>query len=515
MSVGIVGYGVYVPRQRIATEEIVKVRESKRKDLNELIEKIRYGLLLKNKAIADFSEDTITMATEAAENAVLMAGIDPSVIGSVTVGTESKPYAVGSTARHAASFIGVKSNVYVTDLEGACNAGMQGLEIIKDQILSGEIEYGLAIGSDVAQAPEGDPLEYACGAGAAAFILGKKDTLAIIKDMAPYSSLTMDFWRREESPVPKHFGKTTVEAYITHVIGAIINLLRKNRNLTLSNFDHITFHQPSGYMPLKTCKTLLNPASLISDKELAERVKLTQEDIEKKVTPWLKVLEVGNTYAASTLIGLASILDKANPGDNILAVSYGSGAYSIATWIKVEDKIKEKVGVVPTVDDYINRRKELNFQKYKENIKERLARIKRRLIYPRIIGEIQPLEKEAIEVTLCDGCKRIYYPPREKCLEFECKGPVMNKIFPRRALLKSFRKLTSKERFTLNYSIIKDEKVLLVDCDLEELKENMELELIIRRLDYEGEDGLIIYGPTYRPAFRRIVYPYQPLFIRV
>jgi len=508
MVVGIVGYGVYIPRQRILTEEIVKVRESKRKDLNELLEKIRYGLLLKNKAIADFSEDTITMATEAAENAVLMAGIEPSMIGSVTVGTESKPYAVGSTARHAASFIGVKSNVYVSDLEGACNAGMQGLEIIKAQVLSGEIEYGLAIGSDVAQAPEGDPLEYACGSGAAAFILGKKDVLATIKDTAPYSSLTMDFWRREGSPVPKHFGKTTVEAYITHVIGAITNLLRRNRSLTLSSFDHITFHQPSGYMPLKTCRTLLNPSSLISDNDLAERIKLTQEDIEKKVMPWLKVLEIGNTYAASTLIGLASILDKANPGDNILAVSYGSGAYAIAAWIKVEDKIKEKVGIVPTVEDYINRRKEINFQKYKENIKERLSWIKRRLIYPKIIGEIQSIGKEAIEATLCDGCKRIYYPPREKCLEYECQGPIMNKSFPRRAVLKSFRKLSPKEKFTPNYSIIREGKVLLVDCELEELKENMELELVIRRLDYEGKDGLIIYGPTYRPAFRQAPYPY-------
>jgi hydroxymethylglutaryl-CoA synthase len=508
MTVGIVGYGVYIPRQRIPTEEIVKVRESKRKDLNELLEKIRYGLLLKNKAIADFSEDTITMAAEAAENAVLMAGVSPSMIRSVTVGTESKPYAVGSTARHAASFIGVESNVYVNDLEGACNAGMQGLEIIKDQILSGEIEYGLAIGSDVAQAPEGDPLEYACGSGAAAFILGKKDVIATIKDTAPYSSLTMDFWRREGSPVPKHFGKTTVEAYITHVIGAIINLLKKNRNLTLSSFNHITFHQPSGYMPLKTCKTLLNPSSLISDNDLAERIKLTQDDIEKKVTPWLKVLEIGNTYAASTLIGLASILDKANPGDNILAVSYGSGAYSIAAWIKVEDKIKEKIGIVPTVEDYINRRKEINFQKYKERMKELLNRAKRKTIYSRIIGEIQPLGKEVIEATLCDGCKRIYYPPRDKCLEYECQGPAMNKTFPRKALLKSFRELSSKEKFTSNYSIIRDDKVLLVDCDLEELKMDLELELVIRKLDYEGKDGLIIYGPAYRPAFRKATYPY-------
>ncbi|HID16888.1 TPA: hydroxymethylglutaryl-CoA synthase [Candidatus Bathyarchaeota archaeon] len=508
MKIGIVGYGVYIPRQRIATEKIVRIREKRRKDLKEFIEKVRYGLLLRYKAIADPSEDTVTMAIEAAENAVLMAGIEPSKIGSVTVGTESKPYAVGSTARHVASFIGAKYNVYVSDLEGACNSGMQGLEFIKAQVASGDVEYGLAIGSDVAQAPEGDPLEYAAGAGAGAFIIGKGDVIATIEDVATYSSLMMDFWRREGSPVPKHFGKTTVEAYIKHVVGAIINLLKKRPKLSLNEFDQITFHQPSGYVPLKTCKSLIDPRPpLVTEGDVAERIKLTMDEIEEKVKPWLKVLDVGNTYAASTMIGLASILDSANPGDNILAVSYGSGAYSIATWIKVGEKIKEKVGLVPTVEDYIKRRKEISFQVYKAYLKERLH-FRKRLLRPKVIGEIEPVGKEAIELILCDGCKRMYYPSVEKCLQYDCEGPAIVKSFPRRARLKSFNKALSKGS-TQIYDILREGRVPLVDCDFEELKEGMDLELVIRRLNYEGTDGLILYGPSYRPAFRKTIYPYK------
>lgn len=508
VKIGIVGYGVYIPKQRIATEEVVKARGKRRKDLKELIEKVKYGLLLRYKAIADPSEDTITMATEAAENAVLMAGIDPSEIGSVTVGTESKPYAVGSTARHVASFIGAKHNVYVSDLEGACNSGMQGLEFIRAQVASGDVEYGLAIGSDVAQAPEGDPLEYAAGAGAGAFIIGKKDIIATIEDTATYSSLMMDFWRREGSPVPKHFGKTTVEAYIKHVVGAIVSLLKRHPKLSLNDFDQITFHQPSGYVPLKTCKSLLDPRPpLVPDGDVAERIKLTMDEIEEKVKPWLKVLDVGNTYAASTMIGLASILDKANPGDNILAVSYGSGAYSIAAWIKVEKKIKEKVGIVPTVEDYIKRRKDVSFYVYNSYLKERFH-FKKRLLRPKVIGEIEPAGKETIELTFCDGCRRIYYPPVEKCLQYDCQGPATVKSFPRRAKLRSFNRNPPK-RPAQNYDVLREGKVPLVDCDLEELNEGMELELVIRRLDYEGNDGLIIYGPSYRPAFRKAIYPYK------
>jgi 3-hydroxy-3-methylglutaryl CoA synthase len=113
-GVGIVGYGVYIPWERIETEKIVRERERKRgKELEKVLEKVRHGLLLREKALAGHTEDTITIATEAAENAVRMAGISPDEIGSVTAGSESKPYAVGTIARHVASFIGMGQNVFV------------------------------------------------------------------------------------------------------------------------------------------------------------------------------------------------------------------------------------------------------------------------------------------------------------------------------------------------------------------------------------------------------------------
>src|SRR6266705_1033667 len=269
-GVGIVGYGVYIPWERIETEKIVRERERKRgKELEKVLEKVRHGLLLKEKALAGHTEDTITIATEAAENAVRMAGISP------------------------------------------------------DEIRSGRIKYGLAIGADVAQAERGDPLEYSCGAGAGAYVLGRTDVIATIEDIAPFSSLFMDFWRRDQAAVPSHFGRTTVEAYKSHVIGAIANHFRKHPDLSLSEFDAITFHQPSGYLPMKTCAALTeDKIPYVEDESIAERMRLTEQDIEKKVKPWLKVLDTGNTYAASTLISLASVFDNSKPGDQVLAVSY-------------------------------------------------------------------------------------------------------------------------------------------------------------------------------------------------
>jgi hydroxymethylglutaryl-CoA synthase len=509
-KVGIIGYGVYIPVQRIKSEAIVRAREKKRKDLPDFLDKVKNGLLLHEKSVASLSEDSITIATEAALNAVEMAGVNPSKIETVAVGSESKPYAVGTIARHVASFLGIGNNVYVADLEGACNSGMQSNTFVESQIVSGRINYGLAIGTDVAQAPVGDPLEYACGAGAGAFLLGRGHPVASIVDTAAYSSLTLDFWRRDGAAVPSHFGRTTVEAYLSHVIGAIESLLLKHPELSLMDFDYITFHQPSGYMPMKTCKILSQPTiDMLEHPELENRIRLTPEFFDEKVRPWLRVLDTGNTYAASTLISTCSILDHAKPGENVLAVSYGSGAYTIATWLQVEDAILQRRGRTPAVRDYVNRKRELDIIAYDRLMKFKNGVVRQRLAAPRIIGEIETYNGEMFTFTLCNGCERVFYPSRERCLEFDCKGPLEQHTLPKNARLLSARRLTLRDRLLSNFDLLKQGKVLIVDATLDELKAGTELESMIRRLGNEGKSGLILYGPAYRPSFRSKVIEKQ------
>ena len=503
--VGILGYGAYVPRQRIQSELIVREREASREDLPDFLEKVKNGLLLREKAVAGITEDSITIATEAAQNAVDMARIDPAQIETVAVGSESKPYAVGTIARHVASFLGMGNHVYVADLEGACNSGMQSNAFVESQILSGRIKYGLAIGTDVAQAPEGDPLEYASGAAAGAFLLGRGDPVATIEDTAAYSSLTLDFWRRDGIKVPSHFGRTTVEAYIKHVIGAIERLLVKHPEISLQDFDYITFHQPSGYMPMKTCKTLTQQEiPLLEHPEVEDRIRLTPEFIEQRIRPWLRVLGTGSPYAAATLVATCDILDHAKPGEDVLAVSYGSGAYTIATWLHVEDAILRKRGRTPTVRDYLNRRRDISLDSYRRLLRFKQHSLRSKLEIPRIVAEIEPYNGQTLTYTLCNGCHRVFYPARDRCLEFDCKGPVEQRTIPRIGRLLSVDRPSVRERFIPTFELLKEGKVLIVDAAASELVPGMELESVIRRLDDEGRAGLIIYGPVYRPAFMSI-----------
>ncbi|MEM3021971.1 MAG: hypothetical protein QW645_00360, partial [Candidatus Bathyarchaeia archaeon] len=141
---------------------------------------------------------------------------------------------------------------------------------------------------------------------------------------------------------------------------------------------------------------------------------------------------------------------------------------------------------------------------YKDMVREKLKAVKRRIEFPRIVGELEPIGNDSLEVTACDGCRRIYLPPREKCLQYDCKGPLVKFRFPRLAKLRSYEVLELRGRTRHNYGIIREGGAILVDCKPKELKAGMEVEAAIRRLYCQGREGLIIYGPCYRPAFRSL-----------
>ena len=75
------------------------------------------------------------------------------------------------------------------------------------------------------------------------------------------------------------------------------------------------------------------------------------------------VTKIGNTYSASTLLGLAAVLDQARPGERILAVSYGSGAGSDAISLLVRDTIEEKRNSSKVLD-YVNKKIIIDYSTY-------------------------------------------------------------------------------------------------------------------------------------------------------
>lgn len=331
---GIVGYGSYIPKYRIAATEIARVW----KDGNG-------GVPIKEKAVPGPDEDTLTISLEAARNALARAQINPQEIGAVWVGSESHPYAVKPTSTILAEAIGATPHTEAADWQFACKAGTETVQAGIGFVAGGMAHYALGIGADTAQGRPGDALEYTAAAGGAAYIIGPAaESLAIFEASYSYVTDTPDFWRRPTTHYPSHGQRFTGEpAYFHHVMAAGETLMSE-LGRTAKDFDYVVLHQPNKKFPERMA-AMLGFAK------------------EQWVTGLLSPV-VGNTYAGASLLGLTAVLDIAQPGHKILVISFGSGAGSDAFAITVTDKIVGKQRLAPTTQDYINRRVEIDYATY-------------------------------------------------------------------------------------------------------------------------------------------------------
>jgi len=332
--VGIVGYGAYVPRYRLPATEVSRIWTDG-----------KGGIPIKEKAVPGLDEDVVTMSIEAARNALGRAGIDPTEIRAVWVGSESHPYAVKPTSTLVAEAIGAVPNVQAADWEFACKAGTEAMVAAIGFVGSQMAHYAMAVGMDTAQGKPGDALEYTAGAGGAAYLLGPaEESLAVIDHTYSFVTDTPDFWRRAYQKYPEHGQRFTGDpAYFKHIYEAGSALLEAT-GTTPEDYKYAVFHQPNTKFPQR----------------VGAMLGFSKEQIEAG----LLVPVIGNTYAGSAIIGLTAVLDVAEPGDRIMMVSFGSGAGSDAFAITVTDAILERRNQAPRTQDYIARRTEIDYATY-------------------------------------------------------------------------------------------------------------------------------------------------------
>jgi hydroxymethylglutaryl-CoA synthase len=333
-SVGIVGYGAYVPRYRLPGSEVTRVWTN---GLG--------GSPVKEKAVAGLDEDVTTMSIEAARNAIARAAIDPLLIRAVWVGSESHPYAVKPTSTIVAESIGTSANIQAADWEFACKAGTEAVQASIGIVGSGMGQYTLSIGMDTAQGRPGDALEYTAASGGAAFLIGPADeSVAIYQGSYSFVTDTPDFWRRSGETYPSHGDRFTGEpAYFNHTISSASKLMEL-MGTTAADYTYAVFHQPNVKFPTRAAQMLgFN---------------------DEQIKPGLLAGEIGNVYSGSCMAGLTAVLDIAKAGDRILMVSYGSGAGSDAFDLIVTERIEQARHRAPTTRDYINRRTVIDYATY-------------------------------------------------------------------------------------------------------------------------------------------------------
>ena len=328
--IGIISYGFYLPIWRITIKEIASVWGK-----NYL--EIEKSLRVREKTVASVDEDSLTMAFESASLALKNFSDKKDKIKFVFFGSETSPYAVNPASTILAEFLGLKNDYLGGDHQFACKASTGALVSALGLIKGNIFDYGLVVASDKATGKPNDALEYTAASGSVALIVGKKNVALEVINQQSFSSDTPDFWRREGIRYPSHGGRFTGKpSYFYHIYQASKLLMEKTK-LKPKDFSYAVFHMPNGKFP----------------QEVALGLGFEKKQIEKS----LVVSSLGNSYTASALMGLISVLEVAKKDDLIFLCSYGSGAGSDAFVFKVTknlDEVRIPFSLVMENKKYIN-----------------------------------------------------------------------------------------------------------------------------------------------------------------
>ena len=180
LMAGIVSYGSYVPYRRLKRSAIAAV----------LGTPAGKG----ERAIASFDEDSVSMAVEAARDALKSA--PPGDIQALIFATTTPPYAEKLSAAVIGAATQLPAEIRASDMTGCVRAGMSAILQGADAVSGGAKLALVAIGDCRLAAPEGKA-EQTTGDGAVAFVLGSENVIAEIEASASLTREFLDTWRAQ------------------------------------------------------------------------------------------------------------------------------------------------------------------------------------------------------------------------------------------------------------------------------------------------------------------------------
>jgi 3-hydroxy-3-methylglutaryl CoA synthase/uncharacterized OB-fold protein len=286
MERGITSYGAYIPRLRIDRAAIAAAHSWAFPSLR------GKGA----RALANWDEDTVTMAVEAAR------GVSLDGVGSIAFASTTAPYADLQNATLVASAIGLPDDIASSDASGSLRAGTSAL---LDALHSNRQGNALIVASDARRARPGSAQEMAFGAGAAAITVGTKNIIARLIGHANRTTPFVDHFRATGQPYDYFWEERWIrdEGY-GKILPPAIKAALAGTNLQPADVDHFCLPATmSGVAAAVAKKAGIKPEALADD----------------------LAVNCGDTGAAHSLMMLAATLEKARPGARIMVVTFGAG----------------------------------------------------------------------------------------------------------------------------------------------------------------------------------------------
>jgi len=335
-QVGITSFGAYLPRLRLQRKAMAAANAW-----------FNPGIAAQGKGertMANWDEDAVTMAVEAARDA-LPDSRDPLTsrgsVGALLLASTTMPFADRQNAGIVSAALSLPETVSTADITGSQRAGLSALILALEKAAAGDMPV-LVASADRRATRAGATQEFQFGDGGAAFIVGKQNVAARLIGTNSTSVDFIDHFRGDGEEFDYNWEERWIrdEGYARIVPQTIKALLEKTK-VAASAIDH--FILPCLFAKL--------------DQQLALKCGIDASKVRDNLAS-----NVGECGTAHSLLMLAHALEEAKPGQKILVAAFGQGCD--AAIFEVTDAIGKARPVRGVKGSLARRKEETNYMKW-------------------------------------------------------------------------------------------------------------------------------------------------------
>ncbi|MDY6968271.1 MAG: zinc ribbon domain-containing protein [Spirochaetota bacterium] len=388
---GITSYGAYIPRYRIDRGIVYKAMGW----LNPPT------FMPGEKAVANFDEDSITMAVAAGIDC--LTGLDRNSMDALYFATTTSPFLERQGAEVIATAVNLKSDIRTADFTDSVKAGTTALLSAADAVKAGSAKNVLVCASDVRIGKPGGAQEEIFGDGAASVTVGDSGVIATIDGSYSVSYDFIDHWRADGHVYDRQWEDRFIRdvAYKNFILEAIAGLAKK------SNID------------VKSVAKVVYPCLYGGDhKSIGKKLGLDPSQVQDHM-----LNNVGYTGASNPLMLLVAALEDAKAGDKIIVAGYGNGCDAIL--LTVTDEISKVNGNRRGIKKNLADKRALDnyekFASFRGSIPLDVG-IRGEIMAFTALSELWRSRKQVIGLvgSKCKSCGTPQFPAQRVCVKPDC-----------------------------------------------------------------------------------------------
>jgi len=379
---GIRSYGAYIPKYRLGPETAGWTYRGE-------------------KAVANFDEDSITMAVAAGTDC--LKGLDRSLVDGILFATTTPPYLEKQSAALIATALDLRRDISSADVTNVLRAGTTAIRMASEAVESGHAKNVLVLAADCRMAAPRDPLEPSLGAGAAALLISSEDVAAEIEAVHSVTENMLDVWRSEDDTFIRSWEDRFVieEGYLRVVPEAVKAFLSK-QNLSPKDFQKAIYHSSDARRHGQLARMLGFEEGQVQDPLYGQ---------------------VGNTGAAFPLMLLVAALEEAKAGERILVAAYGDGCdvLSLRANEKVEAMRDGHRGVKAHLESKRILKSYDEYARWRELMPTAAAR-RPAPAMPSVSALLRETDKNLrLHAVRCKQCGYRQFPPERVCVKCQTR----------------------------------------------------------------------------------------------